>query len=75
TIAGDWRGWNFTVTAADGAAIGTINKKWAGAMKELFTTADKYIVTIDSSVTDKTRRTALVAAATTIDMVLKEIRG
>ncbi|MDR0436379.1 MAG: hypothetical protein LBH11_06435 [Propionibacteriaceae bacterium] len=72
TIAGDWKGWNFSISDANGREIGTINKRWAGAMKEIFTTADKYIVTINPEVTEDQHKVAIVAAAVTIDMVLKE---
>jgi uncharacterized protein YxjI len=54
--------------------VGTINKKWGGLTKELFTTADKYIVSIDrkENLTNDFVRALIVATATTIDMVLKE---
>ena len=53
--------------------IGTITKKWAGAVKELFTTADKYNVAIDPNFsTDINNKIAILASAITIDMVLKE---
>ncbi len=72
TIKGDWRGWNFQITAPDEHQIGTISKKWNGAMKEIFTTADKYIVEIDPSVNEDAEKVALVSTAITIDMVLKD---
>jgi uncharacterized protein YxjI len=70
-IAGDWKGWNFSITDLNGTEIGTVNKKWNGALKEAFTTADKYHVTILPQ-SDAANRIAIVAAAITIDMVLKE---
>jgi uncharacterized protein YxjI len=73
TIQGDWRGWNFQITDTNEQQIGTINKKWNGAMKEIFTTADKYIVTIEPNVAEDSRKIAIVAAAITVDMVLKEV--
>jgi len=70
-IAGDWKGWNFSITDTAGREIGAVNKKWNGAMKEMFTTADKYRVSIDPQAVG-VHRVAIIAAAVTIDMVLKE---
>ena len=72
-IQGDWKGWNFSITDINGNTIGTINKKWAGVMKEVFTTADKYYVKISPNAVGIYRQ-AIIAAAITIDMVLKEFK-
>jgi uncharacterized protein YxjI len=72
SIKGDWKAWNFTINDNNAQPIGMINKKWAGAMKELFTTADKYNVSIDSDKVSNKGKIAIVASAITIDMVLKE---
>lgn len=54
-------------------AIGTVTKKWAGIGKELFTTADNYILEINSSVAkDDLARLMMVASVLCIDMVIKE---
>lgn len=71
-INGDWKAWNFAITAAAGHSIGSISKKWAGVAKELFTSADKYYVTIDPAYAEDRNKIAIVATAITIDMVLKE---
>lgn len=71
-IQGDWKAWNFTIHDATGNQIGTISKKWAGAVKEIFTTADKYHVSVDPSYSNLAGKTILLASAITIDMVLKE---
>ncbi len=71
-ISGDWKAWNFTIVDEFGAQIGTITKKWAGAMKEIFTTADKYNVNIEESYKNQENKKAILSAAITIDMVLKE---
>lgn len=71
-IKGDWKGWNFVISAPDESPIGTINKKWAGAMKEVFTTADKYNVSIKEEYQENTDKIVVVSTAITIDMVLKE---
>ncbi|WP_443943777.1 phospholipid scramblase-related protein [Pedobacter sp. AW1-32] len=71
-ISGDWKAWNFTISNKDGLEVGKINKKWAGALKEVFTTADKYNVSIDPKYAENNQKVAIVATAITIDMVLKE---
>lgn len=74
-INGDWRAWNFTITDASQNQIGAINKKWAGAMKEIFTSADKYNVTINPEYAENDNKVAILAGAITIDMVLKESKN
>jgi len=71
-IKGDWKAWNFSITDATSKEIGTINKKWGGAVKEIFTNADKYNVTINPEVAEDKIKTLILSAAITIDMVLKE---
>jgi uncharacterized protein YxjI len=71
-INGDWKAWNFGITGTNGRAIGFINKKWAGMAKELFTTADKYHVSIIPEYAEDHNKVNIVATAITIDMVLKE---
>ncbi|RZL40569.1 MAG: scramblase, partial [Pedobacter sp.] len=71
-ITGDWKAWNFDIKNPAGQEMGKISKKWAGAMKEIFTTADKYNVSIDPSYAENNNKVAIVATAITIDMVLKE---
>ncbi|MFT4061810.1 MAG: phospholipid scramblase-related protein [Edaphocola sp.] len=72
SITGDWKGWNFKIKDNAENEIGTITKKWNGIMKEAFTTADKYIVSVVPEYAEDTRKIAIVATAITIDMVLKE---
>lgn len=72
TISGDWKAWNFTIINHSGIEMGKISKKWAGALKEVFTTADKYNVSIDPNYAESKQKVAIVATAITIDMVLKE---
>lgn len=71
-IKGDWKAWNFEIKNAEDKPIGTISKKWAGAVKELFTTADKYNVTINPDFAHDASKIAVISSAITIDMVLKE---
>lgn len=71
-ISGDWKAWNFVIKNELTTPIGSISKKWAGVAKELFTSADKYNVSIDAEFSNKEYKRAVLAAAITIDMVLKE---
>jgi len=72
-IVGDWKAWNFSITDTTGTEIGTISKKWNGVMKEVFTTADKYIVDLIPAYNNSaSQKMAVLTAAITIDMVLKE---
>jgi uncharacterized protein YxjI len=71
-ITGDWKAWNFEIKDSNNIQIGTISKKWAGVMKEVFTTADKYNVNINPNYSNKANKIAILSSAITIDMVLKE---
>lgn len=71
-LKGNWVGWNFDFVAENGAKLGTVTKKWAGAGKELFTSADNYVVALEDGVDTAGAGPLLLAAALSIDMVLKE---
>jgi uncharacterized protein YxjI len=71
-ILGDWKSWNFTITDIRDAELGVVTKKWAGLLKEAFTTADKYVVSIKPTLTDMKRRKTIIASAIVIDMILTE---
>ncbi|MCC7521826.1 MAG: scramblase [Flavobacteriaceae bacterium] len=71
-INGDWKAWDFKITDTNQSEIGTISKKWAGAVQEIFTSADKYNVSIKGGFKDEKTRIAIISGAITIDMVLKE---
>lgn len=72
-VQGDWKGWNFQLTSASGESLGTITKKWAGIGKELFTSADNYMVELaETRSGDAKVRTMLLAAAMAIDICFKE---
>ncbi len=71
-ITGDWKAWNFVIKDPAQRGIGMITKKWAGALKEIFTTADKYNVMLDGNINNREHKIAILSAAITIDMVLKE---
>jgi hypothetical protein len=68
-VKGDWKGWNFKFLDLSGQEMGVVTKKWAGFGKELFTSADNYIVEIKDGTTNNA---LLLAAAIAIDTVFKE---
>lgn len=71
-LKGKWTGWDFKFL--DGQTeLAHVTKKWAGIGKELFTSADNYVLKISDSVPgDNMARLLIVAAVMCIDMVLKE---
>lgn len=72
-IKGDWKGWNFRFLDSAGRELGTVTKKWAGIGKELFTSADTYLIALADSATGGPRQVALLlAAGLAIDVVFKE---
>ena len=72
-IKGDWKGWNFRFLSKDGIELGTVTKKWAGIGKELFTSADNYIISLDGGRALPPNAAALLlAAGLAIDTVYKE---
>ena len=70
----NWRAWNFAILDPSGAEIGRVTKQWRGAMAELFTTADRYLLEIHPSVQGPLRL-VILAAGVGIDLVLKQTEG
>jgi uncharacterized protein YxjI len=72
-VKGDWKGWNFKMTAASGEELGRVTKKWAGLGKELFTSADTYVIDLAPAASSRPDIAALLlAAGLAIDIVYKE---
>lgn len=72
SLVGKWTSWEFKFKAGQ-RELASVSKKWSGLGKELFTTADTYMLAIDSSVApDDKARILIMAAVMCIDMVLKE---
>ena len=69
--AENWRAWDFAVEDPTGAEVGRITKKWAGILREGFTTADNYILQISGQVSPDLRLMMLGSAAG-IDLALKQ---
>jgi uncharacterized protein YxjI len=71
-LKGKWTGWDFRFMAGE-KELAHVTKKWAGLGKELFTSADNYILSISPDVPPThTVRKLILAAVMCIDMVLKE---
>ena len=71
-LAGKWTGWEFKFTAGD-RELAKVSKKWSGVGKELFTSADNYMLEISDDVPPGAPvRKLILASVLCIDMVLKE---
>lgn len=72
-VKGDWKGWNFKFVTGDGEELGTVAKKWAGLAKELFTSADNYIIALNPSAERaEDDSMLLLAAGLAVDIIYKE---
>jgi uncharacterized protein YxjI len=71
-LKGKWTGWDFRFLSGE-VELAHVTKKWAGLGKEMFTSADNYVLEISESVpADSVARQLILAAVMCIDMVLKE---
>lgn len=72
SLKGKWTGWEFRFMAGD-TEFASVTKSWAGIGRELFTSADNYMLRISDAVpADHPLRPLIVAAVMSVDMVLKE---
>lgn len=72
TLQGKWTSWDFKFMRGNDE-LAQVSKKWAGLGKELFTTADNYMLSINETVgKEDNARLLILAAVMCIDMVLKE---
>lgn len=72
SLKGKWTSWDFRFLAGDNE-LARVSKKWSGIGKELFTSADNYILQISDAVPpDSSIRQLILAAVLCIDLVLKE---
>lgn len=72
TLKGKWTSWDFSFLRGE-EKIAHVSKKWAGLGKELFTSADNYMLEIYDTVKPEDKiRILVMAAVLCIDMVLKE---
>ena len=71
-LKGNWVGWEFRFMDGNDE-LAHISKEWGGIGKELFTSADNYVLEISQDVPENHPvRTLILAAVMCIDMVLKE---
>lgn len=71
-LQGKWTSWDFRFNQGD-KELAAVSKQWAGLGKELFTSADNYMLTISDTVpANDSARILIMAAVMCIDMVLKE---
>ena len=71
-LKGKWTGWDFKFMDGE-TELAHVTKKWSGIGRELFTSADNYVLEISESVpADNADRQLILAAVMCIDMVLKE---
>jgi len=72
TLKGSFTGWDFRFLSGD-QELAHVSKKWAGLGKEMFTSADTYVLEISDDVPpDQPVRLLILAAVVCIDMVIKE---
>ena len=72
TLKGKWTSWDFKFMQGNNE-LASVSKKWAGFGKELFTTADNYMLSINETVgKEDPARILILAAVMCIDMVIKE---
>jgi len=71
-LKGKWTGWDFRFVHNNNE-LARVSKKWAGLGKELFTSADNYMLEITPQVPpDHPLRMLILGAVMCIDLVLKE---
>ena len=72
-VKGNWKGWHFKMLDERGQELGVVTKKWAGIGKELFTSADNYMISLnDQAAGQPDHGPLLLAAGLAVDIVYKE---
>lgn len=72
SLKGKWTSWDFRFIAGD-KELARVTKKWSGLGKELFTSADNYVLEISDVVPENNPlRQLILASVFCIDLVLKE---
>ena len=69
--AENWRAWNFRIEDAAGTEVAHITKTWEGLAKQMFTTADNYVVQLHHQL-PQPLLTLVVASALSVDTALKQ---
>jgi uncharacterized protein YxjI len=75
-VKGNFIGFNYKIITPEGDELGKVTKKWGGVAKELFTSADTYMVDVSDELSDQPVAKMLVlAAALSIDIIFKSKGG
>lgn len=67
----NWRAWNFSIKDHTDTEVAKITKTWEGFAKNMFTTADNYVVQIHRPL-EEPLRSLVVAAGVAVDTALKQ---
>ncbi|MEV6773595.1 phospholipid scramblase-related protein [Nocardia sp. NPDC051030] len=67
----NWRAWNFAILDHTGQEVARITKTWEGLLKNMFTTADNYVVQIHRQL-PQPLLSMVVASGLAIDTALKQ---
>ena len=72
-VKGNFTGFKYTVVTPDGRVqLGKVSKTWGGVVKELFTSADTYMVEVDEDLAEQPISKMLVlASCLATDMIFK----
>ena len=70
-VQGNWVGWTFKFLDREQNEIGTITKKWAGVGKEMFTSADNYMIALNDE-PSPAKAILMLAAGLAVDIIYKE---
>ncbi|MBI1970848.1 hypothetical protein HYS47_03810 [Candidatus Woesearchaeota archaeon] len=72
-LDGTMIGWSYAITDIHGTKLGGLYKKFSGVGKELFTTADNYIIELENiSSLSENQRKMIISVACIIDMIAGE---
>jgi uncharacterized protein YxjI len=72
-VTGELLSWNYSFTDTTGKELGKVTKKWSGIGKELFTSSDNYVISVDDSLKGNSNMMALmIMAGLALDVVYRE---
>ncbi len=72
-LKGNWTGWEFAFASGSGVELGRVSRRWGGFARELFTSADDYLVLVREDLRNDTDLSALILmAALAVDVIYKE---
>lgn len=62
-----WRLWTFPINDLNGETKGNISKRWGGALKEIFTDADSFLVDMGTHTWSDSQKAVILAVSISID--------